>query len=134
IMFLQYLLTEIRLEQTTFMVFIVALSTRLYIHTKEARDFDKQTEDYNLKFKQYEDQMETYKNQKVDYEKDLKQYQIIKQRNESLKMEKTEIQEQLNGLYAILGANFSSLSPKEKGLYIQGAINTEPIVGSVNRG
>jgi len=134
VIYLQFVFFEIEFLQTAIIISILAFSTRLFVHLRETEEFDKKSKGYNLSLRQYEDKLRTYQSKKTKYEKDLKEYQIIKGQNDILKKEKTEIQEELDSIYKILGANKSNLSAEEKRLYFESLIRREPIIGKVNRG
>lgn len=132
--YLQFVFFEIEFLQTVIIVCILALTTRLFVHLRETEEFDKKNKAFNLSLKQYEDKLRSYQSKKVKYDKDLKEYQNIKRQNDILKRKKTEIQEELDSIYKILGANKSNLSGKERRLYVESLINKEPIIGRVNGG
>lgn len=134
IIYLQFVFFEIKLVQTVIIVLIAALITRLFVHLKEAEEFDKKNKAHNLNYRQYEDKLSAYEKQKNQYDDDFQQYQIIKRQNDILNREKAEIQEELDSIYSILGENLSNLSAQEKRLYVESLINKEPIIGKVNRG
>ena len=134
VIYFQFVFLEIIFLQTIIIVITLALTTRLFIHLRETEEFDKKSIAYNSSLRQYQDKLQTYTSEKNKYDKDLKEYQIIKKQNDVLKREKAEIEDELNSIYRILGANKSNLSEKEKRIYFESLINRKPIIGRVNRG
>ncbi|WP_024480412.1 hypothetical protein [Cellulophaga baltica] len=134
VVYLQFVFFEIEFLQTLGIVSILSFTTRLYVHIKDAEEFNSKNKAYNLRLSQYQHNLHIYYNKKTKYDNDLIQYQIVRIENDILKREKAKIEEELNSIYRILRANKSNLSEKKEPLYPQSLINTKPIIGRVNRG